>query len=81
MSRYPYISVPHFDLSFCPHLEEDLNPVDEEEDDDDEHEGGVAAVEDVGVELAVLVLRCPHHDHLGHHQRVRDHVEHQEPEE
>ena len=38
------------------YLEEDLNAVDEEEDDDDEHEDGVAPVENVGVELAILVL-------------------------
>ncbi len=38
------------------YLEEDLNAIDEKEDDDDEHEEGVAAVEDVGVELAVLVF-------------------------
>jgi len=38
------------------YLKEDLNAVDEEEDDDDEHQDGVAPVEDVGVELAVLVL-------------------------
>ena len=67
-------------MNFCANLEEDLDPVDEEEDDDDEHEDGVAAVEDVSVELAVLVVR-PHHAQLGHQQRVRDDVEHQETEE
>ena len=35
-------------------FEEDLDPIDEEEDDDDEHQAGVAAVEDVTVELMVL---------------------------
>ena len=76
------IFYPRFQNYFFPaHLEEDLNPVDEEEDDDDEHEGGVAAVEDVRIELAVLVVGEPHHAHLGHHQRVRDHVEHQEAKE
>lgn len=38
------------------YLEEDLDAVDEEKDDDDEHEDGVAAVEDVSVELTVLVF-------------------------
>ena len=38
------------------YLEEDLDAVDEEEDDDDEHEEGVAAVEDVDVELPVLMF-------------------------
>jgi hypothetical protein len=38
------------------YLEEDFHSVDEEEDDDDEHEDGVAAVEDVSVELAILVF-------------------------
>jgi hypothetical protein len=38
------------------YLEEDFHSVDEKEDDDDEHEDGVAAVEDVSVELAILVF-------------------------
>ena len=38
------------------YLEEDFHSVDEEEDDDDEHEDGVAAVEDVSVELTILVF-------------------------
>jgi len=38
------------------YLEEDFHSVDEEEDDDDEHEDGVAAIEDVSVELAILVF-------------------------
>ena len=39
-----------------PYLEEDLNSVDEEKDDNDEHEEGVAAVEDVGVELTLFMF-------------------------
>jgi hypothetical protein len=38
------------------YLEEDFHSVDEEEDDHDEHEDGVAAVEDVSVELTILVF-------------------------
>ena len=75
--------IPVLGLQFsgvCAYLEEDLDPVDEEEDDDDKHEYGVAAVEYVSVELAVLVVR-PHHAQLGHQQRVGDDIEHQETEE
>ena len=38
------------------YFEEDLNSVDEEKDDNDEHEEGVAAVEDVSVELALFMF-------------------------
>ena len=38
------------------YLEEDLHSIDEEKDDNDEHEEGVAAVEDVGVELTLLMF-------------------------
>ena len=37
-------------------FEEDLDPVDEEEHDHHEHQRGVAAVEDVAVELVVLAI-------------------------